>query len=387
MITRFKVRSFKSIDSAEIELGRINLFIGANGSGKSNLLESLSVLAAAAFGRVDQESLVRRGCRPGGYFRPLFREVSPDVETAISAEGDRASYTVTLAAPPSDRPAGWEFRKEMWKSNGDILATREITNGAAKGDPQVGLAALRLAETPSDSPGAAFFKQLATFSIYLPNTLVLRGSVPDAQLREPIGLSGGQLASAVHELMENKEAGSRLLDELTATVAWFAAFGVFQQRKEEAVKHGLIFIDKFFRQDGNRHYFLNEGDVNEGVLYFLFIAVLSLHGAAPALLAIDNADHGMNPLLVRETIRRMCEWILQSSNPRQILMTTHNPLALDGLPLQNDQVRLFTVDRDSQGRTQVRRFTITDTHREMAEKGWTLSRMWVNGLIGGVPNV
>jgi hypothetical protein len=30
---------------------------------------------------------------------------------------------------------------------------------------------------------------------------------------------------------------------------------------------------------------------------------------------------------------------------------------------------------------------VTEKHREMASKGWTLSRMWINKLIGGVPDV
>ena len=35
MITRITVRSFKSIEEAEIELGNLNVFVGANGSGKA----------------------------------------------------------------------------------------------------------------------------------------------------------------------------------------------------------------------------------------------------------------------------------------------------------------------------------------------------------------
>jgi hypothetical protein len=69
-------------------------------------------------------------------------------------------------------------------------------------------------------------------------------------------------------------------------------------------------------------------------------------------------------------------------------MTTQNPLVLDGLPLDDDRVRLFTVDRDNRGATQVKRFQVTDEFRKIAkDKDWPLSRMWVNGLIGGVPNV
>ena len=50
-IRKVDIRGFKSIYSTTIELGRVNCFIGANGVGKSNLLEALGVLGAAANGR------------------------------------------------------------------------------------------------------------------------------------------------------------------------------------------------------------------------------------------------------------------------------------------------------------------------------------------------
>lgn len=65
MIERFHVTAFKSLEDVTVELGRVNVFIGPNGSGKSNLLEALGVLGAAARGRVDDESLQRRGVRLG----------------------------------------------------------------------------------------------------------------------------------------------------------------------------------------------------------------------------------------------------------------------------------------------------------------------------------
>ena len=65
MIRKLKIQGFKSIYSESILLGRINCFIGANGAGKSNILEALGVLGAAANGVVDDESLLRRGVRAG----------------------------------------------------------------------------------------------------------------------------------------------------------------------------------------------------------------------------------------------------------------------------------------------------------------------------------
>jgi predicted ATPase len=65
MVTKISIESFKSFEKVEVELGLVNVFVGANGSGKSNLLEAVGVLSAAANGRVDDEALMRRGVRPG----------------------------------------------------------------------------------------------------------------------------------------------------------------------------------------------------------------------------------------------------------------------------------------------------------------------------------
>ena len=57
MIERLTVRTFKSLENVTVDLGLVNVFIGANGSGKSNLLEALGVLSAAADGKVDDMAL------------------------------------------------------------------------------------------------------------------------------------------------------------------------------------------------------------------------------------------------------------------------------------------------------------------------------------------
>jgi hypothetical protein len=68
-------------------------------------------------------------------------------------------------------------------------------------------------------------------------------------------------------------------------------------------------------------------------------------------------------------------------------MTAHNPAILDGLPLMDPEVRLFTVDRESRGHTVVKRIDLEAALHARPSDEWTLSRMWMNGLLGGVPNV
>jgi energy-coupling factor transporter ATP-binding protein EcfA2 len=391
MITKFKVERFKSIESAELDLGSVNVLIGANGSGKSNLLEALAVLAAAASGRVDQESLMRRGCRPKGFLKPMFQEFSESTETSLNASNGSHDYLVDLLSPPLGRLANWEFKKEVLSLDGRRLVNRVGFEEAGKGDPQAGLAALKLAEGEVSDLAATFLKTLAAYNIYSADTLVMRGLVQDVQPREPVGLSGGRLMEAVSEVIPDQKAFEELNEEFASSFEFTDRFNVFFKPGADGETDGssaLGFRDRYFRpHPTGAPYILGANQINEGALYFLFASVLCLHPSAPKLFAIDNADHGLNPLLARHLMGTMSQWLLESKDERQVLMTTHNPLVLDGLSLNDDRVRLFTVDRDNRGRTVVKRFLVGPEHRKMAAEGWTLSRMWVNGLIGGVPNV
>jgi hypothetical protein len=115
--------------------------------------------------------------------------------------------------------------------------------------------------------------------------------------------------------------------------------------------------------------------------------VLAVHPKAPLFRAVDNADHWLNPGLAKAVVKNFADWVLSSPHDRQILMTSHNPAVLDGLPLQDDRVRPFTVHRDNHGKTIVERAVVDKRLVEMASQGWTLSRLWMNKLIGGMPDV
>src|SRR5205085_9240062 len=105
----------------ELELGIVNVFIGANGSGKSNLLEAAATIAAAAFGRIDHESLVRRGCRPASLVRSLLKHIPLSGAISLRAENNLSSYAIELNSPELGRAKGWELQHESWTSEGQTL--------------------------------------------------------------------------------------------------------------------------------------------------------------------------------------------------------------------------------------------------------------------------
>jgi predicted ATPase len=389
MIETLTIESFKSIQSVTLEPGQVNVFIGANGSGKSNLLEALAVLSAAASGKVDQSTLVYRGCRASSYYRPMFEGYDDEALTRLVACKDDVSYDVILEAPSAHRLRSWHFVDEKWTHNGNTLLDRPLRDGHHT-DPQSGLAALRLADTPPEKPESIFLKALAAYNIYSADASILHERVKDPQEREPVGLSGGRLAEAVEELLSSPHTDEALSEELRDSMDWFSEFTVFMTLQNEPAKaatRGLAFEDRYFRQDSKQWAYLGPNDVNEGALYLTFLAVLGLHPLAPKLFAIENVDQGLNPLLAKRLVTKLTERILSAEPKRQVFLTTHNPLVLDGLPLGDDRVRLFTVDRDNKGHTVVQRIDLERALTARPNDEWTLSRMWVNGLIGGVPNV
>lgn len=398
MIRHLKIERFKSLVKLELELGRVNVFVGANGSGKSNLLEGLGVLGAAAFGRVDDETLLRRGVRPGvpKLYRTAFafegkQKVQDIGLEAIDESG--ASLRVTLWNSQNDLGAPWKFKTEkLARALNDVIVSRS-PNNRRKLNPEQGLAAWATVTLQPGNPALELMELLRSYSIYCPNTPSLRGLVQDLQAREPVGLAGGRLPEAIEELLHRDKKNTVLsdaLEEARDLLDWASDFAaepsVGVPLSPSAARSRLViqFVDRFMAKNRNK---LTGYDASEGALYILYYAALALHPKSPHCLAVDNLDQALNPRLAQRLMTALCSWTSHQNGGRQWLITAHNPAILDGLSLTDPEVRLFTVDRDSNGHTVVRRINLDAALKARPSEEWTLSRMWMSGLLGGVPNV
>ena len=63
MIKEINIKNFKSIVDLTLDLGRFNVIIGANGCGKTNILEAIAFAAAANMRKLDNEFLINRDLR------------------------------------------------------------------------------------------------------------------------------------------------------------------------------------------------------------------------------------------------------------------------------------------------------------------------------------
>lgn len=389
-IRQLSISGFKSVLDQSIDLGRVNCFIGANGVGKSNVLEALGVLGAAATGRVDDEAILRRGLRAGlpRLFKSSFAGSRTPPHISLGAVGEpSAEFRASLLNPLDHPKPDWTFKTEHLSSGDREVVSRGVRSDRTNLDETRGLTALKVVELSADDAASQLVKTLQEYVIYSPNTPALRAMVPDAQTRAPVGLAGGGLAEGFESLVSH--VGEGTLDDVIDLIDWVSHVDVTTDVGDllspsvPRTRSVIKFTDRFMATSRNT---LTAADASEGALYILFAAVLCLSPQSPSIFAIDNLDSALNPRLVSRLASKLAPWLAASHPDRQLLFTAHNPMVLDGLDLNDDEVRLFAVERNSEGHTTVRRIRPTAELLTLHET-FPLSRLWAMGHLGAVPNV
>jgi energy-coupling factor transporter ATP-binding protein EcfA2 len=403
MISGFKVEGFKSLSAASLELGSFNVFIGANGSGKSNLLEAIGVMGAAAFGSVEPEPLRYRGVRLGvpALYKSSFKNLKFRSLITLEATSQGAVYRLGLSNPIKNPSVRWTIASESLEGDGHPVVSRsprgcKIYDAQKRAeritaDPDQTVARLALARRENAASARTLIEDLIGYAIYSPTTPVLRGIATEEVFRDPLGLTGWGLPETVKQLAHLKDnmLGPFDLDDVWEMIEWadqMTAVPAPEAPLSPAVKTTPIvlrFRDRFMRKERNS---LSAYDASEGALYVLFLLALVSHDRAPRVFAIDNFDQALHPRLAQALTRLVSNHVAEEGT-RQVLATTHNPLVLDGLDLTNPAIRLFAVDRDPQGMTRVQRVEVTPDLLAEADRGLGLSRLWVMGRLGGVPRL
>ena len=128
---RLTVRGFKSIRSLEeFEVRGVNVLIGANGAGKSNLLDVFRSVSELAGGRwqvhVEQE---------GGADALLYggRRKTPRLEIALSFDRGHYYYSLSAEAAGDDLVLGREWLSPGAAQEAEPVTARRLLSGRSSG--------------------------------------------------------------------------------------------------------------------------------------------------------------------------------------------------------------------------------------------------------------
>lgn len=401
MIREFSIKNYKSIVDLHLELGRINLFIGENGCGKTNILEAMAMAAAAVTNRLDNEEIYNRGVRiakPEITFSS-FTGLKPRQTFEFACTSQLGSNThqhrfKLRATSPASGAVPWEVENDAWGKLKPLLAKAKAAakRGGAKsvrvspGEDFLKTLSTLLEDKKETIVSAVaegvFRAELADFLIYNANHLALRGLL-NLSRKEPLGVHGENLDVTIASLGDD---GIRELLERSALIRWVERIFTDpdDKLKFEGFRLGrststLYFRDRFMRKRAN---LFSAENANEGILHALFYLTLFISDRTPKMFGIDNIETALNPRLCRNLVKQLGD--LAKAHDKQALITTHNPAALDGLDLHDDEQRLFVVSRDDQGRTVANRIKLKPESKGK-EPRLMLSEMWMRGQLGGVP--
>lgn len=356
MFEQLTIKNFKSITDLTLQLGRVNVLIGANGMGKSSMLEAIGMAAATSDMEINLNKLSQAGIRVA---RPdlmrnsfLGKPSSKHIEITFSGYNNENSYIISQKDT--------DFIMSPWK----VEIKRQKTS-----------------DTASDYD--AFLSGLGHFEIYTPMLDALRG-LSQAPARFPLGLHGEDFDVIFNMMPQEKKL--EIMRYACECIPWMdsVSYDENDSLRQMGLKLGrskshLYFHDKFMQRSMKM---FSAENANEGALVMMFYLTLLISDKTPTFFAIDNIDTGLNPRLCRYLMRTMGQ--LAEQYGKQLIVTTHNPAFLDGMNLNDDRERLFVVSRTDNGYTTAKRIkTKPDTND--GRPRMKISEMWMNGILGGVP--
>ena len=123
MVENIRIRNYKSIVDLTMDLGRFNVIIGTNGCGKSNILEAITMAAAASQDKLDAESLKNRGIRETEpqFMMNAFDDIDIEDYSAIQVDikdvGDSNVESAIIK---------YSTKTEKWENLGDISSEPKL---------------------------------------------------------------------------------------------------------------------------------------------------------------------------------------------------------------------------------------------------------------------
>ncbi|MCU0288905.1 MAG: AAA family ATPase [Acidobacteria bacterium] len=382
LIREIIIKNFKSIAELRLELGRFNVLIGENGSGKTNILEAIALGSAAAANKLDNEFLSSRGIRVTGpeLMRSAFDPKTENKEISLAYITDKGKAIFNLKNDNQPYSKWVDVEREKTKKKLLRLLKDQIEKHSASKDNK--LKNLDIEEldkklnTPLDSAIQERMDKMALsiFIIYSPENTSLRIFEQEGQIL-PLGIKGEGLFKLIKTLLLAKD--KKPIMEIKENLKLFDWFDDFNLPEMASANEFVLRIkDRFLSSQLNE---FDQRSANEGFLFLLFYLSLFISKDTPVFFAIDNLEASFNPKLcveVSKILIRLCK-----EKKKQVIVTTHNPSILDGLNLHDPEERLFVIKRNTNGQTIAKRIN----KKPEAESPVKLSEAWTRGYIGGLP--
>ena len=359
-----KIKGFRSINDMTLELWPLNVLIGANGSGKSNLIAFFKLVNELMGGRLQQHIAATGRTTANLHFGPA---VTPQLEAEVAFEVDNGTDTYLM---------------RLFHAAGDSLIFAEETLSFHQtGYPQPKVVSLgsghqetRIGEEAGkgDSTAKTLKHLLDRCRVYhfhdtSPTSRIMKyGYIGDNRWLMP---DAGNLAAILHELKCSKE---KAYHRIVSTIRQVAPF--FDDFDLEPTDSRDIILNWRHRESD---LVFGPHQLSDGTLRAICLISLLLQPREnlPYLIVVDEPELGLHPY----ALNVIASLFQAASQHAQVLVSTQSSAFLDSFEPED----IVVVERKGEA---------TEFERPDAEKlgawleDYSLGEIWEKNVLGAGPH-
>jgi predicted ATPase len=360
-LEKLTIKNFKSIHEQTLALGRLNVFIGGNGSGKSNLIQVFRFLREI----VNQNLANYTGAKGGADTLLYFgRKRSPQMSFFLEfAEGDTANaYSVELQGTADDAlqianeiafyherkkyPKPYEkpvtsFSKESKLKQTDHICTRQV------------------------------MRDLDSYRVYhfhdTSDTAAAKGTadVDDNRVLRP---QAENLPAFLYWMQQKKPDHFANIKDTVRQIAPF-----FEEFRLAPLQLNSSKIRLEWREKGSEAYF-NASSLSDGTLRFICLATLLLQPNLPAVVLLDEPELGLHPAAVT----LLADLLSSAATRTQVIVATQSVTLVNQFTPES----VWTVDRKD-NQSVFRHLEGEDMSAWLDD--YALGELWEKNVLGARP--
>jgi len=363
-IKELRVEKFRSLRELTLPLRQINLLIGANAAGKSNVLDALKFLSEAVkegdfsfavFSRGNVIQLAWKGEEAHEFelecvfedgereLRWLVRIVRQQMDFFV----EESLHDVTPGHPPQELLRSRAGKGTWYSQDGRIIRLSVAPTSCA-------LAAAAADET---FPGRDVGRFVKGWTFCDPSPSYLR--MPTSPRDEGLELDawGRNLAG---RLLEINQRDALLFNRITQAVR--NILGVPESIEAIASEDGEVFL---LQREAGFQFRIHQKSVSTGTLRMLALITALLGHKEASLIGIEEPENYVHP----GALAAFAEYLRDASNQIQVLVTTHSPILLNYL---NTPEAVCVVRRSDEGTKILREDNPDAVRKALEESGFGL---------------
>ena len=366
ILRRVTLSGFKSIKTMDLELRPLNVLIGANGAGKSNLVSFFKMLNEMMAGRLQQYVGATGRAQSLLYFGPkVTREMEAQLEFEVVNGMD--TYAMRLFYAAGDTLIFADESLSFLKTG--YPKPQLVTLGSGHGETRIGQEADK-----GEKTAKVFLRLLNHCRVYH-----FHDTSPTAGVRQYsytnnnrwLMPDAGNLAAFLLRLREQNES---VYQRIVATIRLIAPFfddfdlGPASPNKTDVILN--------WRDTGSDQVF-GPHQLSDGTLRAMCLVTLLMQpeDELPVLIVVDEPELGLHPY----ALNMIAALFKKASHHTQVLISTQSSSFLDNF----DPEDVIVVSRD--GKESL--FSRPDAEKlEAWLEEYSLGEVWEKNVIGGGPH-